>query len=206
MGSLRGWALDLGSGRSPVSEGGWLTLGDVGGYTFVNLDLHGRCSLRWDFNRTPYPFRDDTFGAVFARHTLEHVQLGRILEVMKEIHRVTRPGGHVYIRVPYWNSKAFAMDPTHQTRFTEDTFYYFAGKMGTEHYIPHLFDIVRMDHRFHPKLWWIPQRLKLQLMNLLSEVCTELWVILKVVKPSGLTSTSWPQGRPGGCLEQTLIP
>lgn len=173
------WALDIGSGRLPVGEGGWRTQGDMSGYTFVNLDLHGRATVRWDFNRVPYPFRDSSFDAVFARHTLEHVQLGRIVDVMKEIHRITKPGGLVYIRVPYWNSKAFAMDPTHQTRFTEDTFYYFAGRMGTDHYIPKMFDIVSIDHRFHDKLWWIPRFAKYRLMNLLSEVCTELWVVLR---------------------------
>lgn len=189
------WALDIGSGRLPVGEGGWRTKGDMARYTFVNLDLYGRATLRWDFNRVPYPFRDGSFDAVFARHTLEHVQLGRIVDVMKEIHRITKPGGLVYIRVPYWNSKAFAMDPTHQTRFTEDTFYYFTGQMRTDHYIPKLFDIVSIDHRFHDKLWWIPRFAKYRLMNLLSEVCTELWVVLRNVKET-------PHGKAAGALER----
>lgn len=176
------WALDIGSGHNPVVESGWWAKGDMGSYTFVNLDLYGKATVRWDFNRVPYPLPESSFDAVFARHTLEHVQLGRIVDVMKEIHRVTRPGGLVYIRVPYWNSKAFAMDPTHQTRFTEDTFYYFAGKMRTDHYIPRLFEIVSIDHRFHDKLWWIPRFAKHRLMNMLSEVCTELWVVLRNVK------------------------
>ncbi len=173
------WALDIGSGRLPVVESGWSTKGDMARYTFVSLDRYGRATLRWDFNRVPYPFRGGSFDAIFARHTLEHVQLGRIVDVMKEIHRIGKPGALVYIRVPYWNSKAFAMDPTHQTRFTEDTFYYFAGMMRTDHYIPKLFDIVSIDHRFHDKLWWIPRFAKYRLMNMLSEVCTELWVVLR---------------------------
>ncbi len=173
------WALDIGSGSLAVGDGGWWVQGDMARYTFVNLDLYGKATVRWDFNRVPYPFRDSSFDAVFARHTLEHIHLGRIVDIMKEIHRIAKPGGLIYIRVPYWNSKAFAMDPTHQTRFTEDTFYYFAGMMRTDHYIPKLFDIVSIDHRFHDKLWWIPRFAKYRLMNMLSEVCTELWVVLR---------------------------
>jgi predicted SAM-dependent methyltransferase len=149
---------------------------------FVHLDRYSDADIRGDFNRPPYPFRDSSFSAIFARHTLEHVKLGMIVDVMKEIHRIGGPGGLVYIRVPYWNSKAFAQDPTHQTRFTEDTFYHFCGMMGTQHYIPKLFDLVEVEHKFHPKLWFIPRFAKLKLMNLMSEVCTEMWVTLRVVK------------------------
>ncbi len=175
-------ALEIGSGMKPVSATGWDHPGDMAHLDFIHLDLYSSADVRWDFNRPPYPFKDDSFSAIFARHTLEHVKLGMIVDVMKEVHRIGRPGALVYVRVPYWNSKAFAQDPTHQTRFTEDTFYHFCGMMGTQHYIPKLFDLVEIEHKFHPKLRFIPRFAKLKLMNLMSEVCTEMWVTLRVVK------------------------
>src|SRR4029079_17910126 len=44
---------------------------------------------------------------------------------IEELHRITRAGGVVTVRVPYWNSQDWASDPTHRTRFNEYTFDFF---------------------------------------------------------------------------------
>ncbi len=46
-------------------------------------------------------FPDRTFGALYASHVLEHFDYKEeILEVLKEWHRVLRPGGKLYVSVP----------------------------------------------------------------------------------------------------------
>jgi ubiquinone/menaquinone biosynthesis C-methylase UbiE len=48
------------------------------------------------------PFGDDTFDCVTTYQTLEHVQ--NPLQVLKEMIRVTKPGGGIYIRCPDYRS------------------------------------------------------------------------------------------------------
>ncbi len=188
MGPLRGVAglgkpraLEIGAGLGTVEKIGWWKPGDMAQYAFTTFDLYAPADVKWDFNKLPYPFEDNSFDAVFARSVLEHVKLGLIIDVMKEIHRISKPGALVYALVPYWNSKGQAQDPTHETRFSEEIFYHFCGMRGY-YYIPKLFDLVQLEYRFHPKLWWWPKFAKVKLMNMWSEVCTELWVVLRVVK------------------------
>ncbi len=154
-------------------------------YKFTNMDLyHSKANEKWDFNDLPYRFSDDTFDAVFARHTLEHVRRDMFVNVMKEIHRVAKEGATVYIRVPYWNSESYAGDPTHWNMFCETTFRHFCygGSLSTEFYVPPLFEMVSIEHRFHPKLRLVPKKLLKELMHILSGICDEMWVVLKVVK------------------------
>jgi SAM-dependent methyltransferase len=178
-------ALDIGSGHRPVEKTGWWKEGDMNRYDFVNLDLHhSDASLRFDFNETPYPFKDDSFDAVFARHTLEHVRRDKLVDVIKEIHRVAKDGALVYVRVPYWNSESFAGDPTHYNPFSETTFKHFCygGFPDTDFYNQPLFEMLSITYKFHPKLSLIPKTVLRNLYHILSDVCNELWVILRVVK------------------------
>lgn len=178
-------ALDIGSGHNPVEQSGWATPGDTADFEFVKMDLfHEDVDCRHDFNETPYPFPDDHFDAIFARHSLEHVHRERLLEVIQEIHRIGRDGAEVYIRVPYWNSESFAGDPTHWNMFSETTFRHFCrgGSLNTEYYVPPLFEMVSIEFRFHPKFRFLPKRLLRELMHVLTGVCDELWVVLRVAK------------------------
>ncbi len=103
---------------------------------------------------------------------------------MREIHRISKDGALFYIRVPNWNSSAaMAADPTHWNQFNEATFQQFCQSPLAEQYsIPRLFEMVSIDHRFHPKLRLIPRGVLKELMHLLSGVCDELWVTLRSVK------------------------
>lgn len=178
-------ALDIGSGHKPVSKTGWWKEGDMAQYKFTNMDLyHEAAGKKWDFNEVPYPFRENHFDAVFARHTLEHVRREKLVDVMKEIHRVAKDKALVYIGVPYWNSEAFAGDPTHHNWFCETTFkhFCFGGSLDTEFYLPPLFEMVSLSYRFHPKFRFLPRKLLKELMHVLSGVCDEIWVTLRVVK------------------------
>jgi hypothetical protein len=88
---------------------------------------------RADLIIEPIPFGDDTFDFVSAYDFLEHVP--RILymperrhpfvELMNEIYRVLKMGGHFVSFTPaYPHGEAFR-DPTHVNIITEETFLYF---------------------------------------------------------------------------------
>jgi predicted SAM-dependent methyltransferase len=77
----------LGSGDRP--KGGW-----------VNVDLLGhRVDLAWNLNRA-LPFDDGSVEWIFQEHLLEHLTLERGLALLKDCHRMLKPGGVLRIGVP----------------------------------------------------------------------------------------------------------
>jgi SAM-dependent methyltransferase len=76
----------------------------------------------WDLDQFPYPFPDDTFDIVVCEHVIEHLQ--NVIGVMEELHRVSRPGGRVWVRVPHFSSLNFNTDPTHMHAFSSRSFNY----------------------------------------------------------------------------------
>lgn len=82
-----------------------------------------------DLNVFPYPFKDSCFEKIYMRHIVEHVD--NVLELMREAHRITKPGGIVEIDTPHFSSNNSYIDPTHKHHFSLLTFDFFCGK--TEH-------------------------------------------------------------------------
>jgi len=76
-----------------------------------------------DLNKFPWPFKDNTFGEIYMINILEH--LHDTIKVMEELHRITKNGGLIHIRVPYWNSYYSIRDPTHIKKFHKESFDYF---------------------------------------------------------------------------------
>ncbi|HUP27203.1 MAG TPA: methyltransferase domain-containing protein [Chloroflexia bacterium] len=90
----------------------------------VTLDINPRVEpdVVWDLNDFPYPFDDDTFDVVQCEHVLEHLR--DVVRVMEELHRILKPRGRVWVRVPYFSSLNFNTDPTHVHAFSARSFDY----------------------------------------------------------------------------------
>jgi SAM-dependent methyltransferase len=90
----------------------------------VTLDINPRCEpdVVWDLDVFPYPFPDSTFDAIMCAHVIEH--LDNVISVMEQLHRIAKPGGRVWIRVPHYTSLNFNTDPTHRHAFSSRSFDY----------------------------------------------------------------------------------
>jgi len=66
----------------------------------------------------PFPFKDDRFGSAFAHHVLEHVPLAGERSLLKEVHRVLRPGGFLFVVSPNRHVREAYVDPDHINLFT----------------------------------------------------------------------------------------
>ena len=69
----------------------------------INLDVSHATTTKLDVAADAHflPFADESLDAVYSNAVLEHVQ--RPWRVAEEIHRVLRPGGKVFINVPFLN-------------------------------------------------------------------------------------------------------
>jgi len=70
---------------------------------YINVDWQSivKPDVSHDLNVFPYPFKDGSADVVLASHVLEH--LDRPFEVMREIHRILKPGGKAIIKVPHFS-------------------------------------------------------------------------------------------------------
>jgi SAM-dependent methyltransferase len=100
----------------------------------VTLDINPRLNpdVVWDLNDFPYPFADGEFDLVLCEHVIEHLQ--NVIRVMEELHRVTRAGGRVIVRVPHFSSLNFNTDPTHVHAFSSRSFDYLCVGTPYERY------------------------------------------------------------------------
>lgn len=104
------------------------------------------------------PFLPDaSVDEVYSRHVLEHV--ANLPTLLRDIHRVLRPGGRHVCIVPHFSNPYYYSDPTHQRFFGLYTFDYFAppGATGMRRTVPGFyfdfhFRVVSRELRFR-SMW-----------------------------------------------------
>jgi SAM-dependent methyltransferase len=126
---------------------------------WVNLDvapLPG-VDVVHDLSSLPLPFEDASFDRIAAKDVLEHLDY---LPVLRDLHRILRPGGRLEVTSPHFTSPAVWVDPTHRTAFSIETFQFFAreGRHGSRsYYFDFAFDRVErariVFHRYRGQPW-----------------------------------------------------
>jgi SAM-dependent methyltransferase len=91
----------------------------------TTLDIYAGCAPDFvhDLNVVPYPLADNAYDLVVCLHVLEHVQ--NLVGATGELWRVLKPGGLLFVEVPYFASVHFFTDPTHVHAFTTRAFDYY---------------------------------------------------------------------------------
>jgi len=82
---------------------------------FVNIDLlKPHKGVQGDILNLP--FKDDLFEEVRAIHVLEHVLRSQQMPMLRELHRVTAPGGVFYCEVPDFLENMVGLVRAYRTR------------------------------------------------------------------------------------------
>ena len=67
---------------------------------WINLDIIGNKRVNVKGSALELPFRTGSIEEVHCVHVIEHLTRDKYPIVLKELHRVTKPGGFVYVEVP----------------------------------------------------------------------------------------------------------
>jgi SAM-dependent methyltransferase len=95
---------------------------------FINIDKNKEVKkdLELDLETAQLPFKNDSIEIIKASHVLEHIN--NYVNLIKEIYRVLKPNGVLYVRVPEKSCDAAYSDPTHVRYFVPASFYYLTEK------------------------------------------------------------------------------
>ena len=115
--------LNLGAGRNRLPG-------------YVTVDKAAACEPDQvaDLEQLPWCWQDGSVAEIRLTHALEHLgeKTEVFLGIMKELHRVLRPGGEVHIRVPHPRSDGFIGDPTHVRPITPAVLSLFSQRLNRE--------------------------------------------------------------------------
>jgi SAM-dependent methyltransferase len=94
---------------------------------FVNVDIAPLpgVDLVHDLSDLPLPFEDESVSEIVCRDVLEHLDY---VPVLRDLHRILRPAGTIWISVPHYSSRSAFSDPTHRAWFSSYTWRYFTGE------------------------------------------------------------------------------
>lgn len=111
---------------------------------YINCDILGnvKADMKFDLNKFPYPFKDNSVDEILIDNVLEH--LDSVITVMEEIHRIMKKNGTVEIYLPYAKSDAAITDPTHIHFFTEKSMNYFSEDFEYNYYSKAKFTILKV--------------------------------------------------------------
>jgi hypothetical protein len=100
---------------------------------FLNVDKSDLvpCDQTVDLNVFPWPWKDSEFQHIVAKDILEHLgeKPSDIINVIKEMYRVSENGAIWEIQAPHWNCETAKDDPTHVRAITIAMFNLFNKKL-----------------------------------------------------------------------------
>ena len=99
-----------------------------------------------DLDRVPYPFKSNSIDEIHMYHVLEH--LHDPIKKLEEIHRILKPGGILYMRVPHFSSMGAFTDITHVRPFGYYSFDCFIKDNYQHFYTDIEFEIVKKEIKY----------------------------------------------------------
>jgi len=97
--------LDVGCGPNKVPNA-----------TSIDIDENCHADVIHNLDIYPYPFEDNSFDQIFAKHIIEHLDDTR--KFIHELYRILKPGGSVFIETPHFSSRVAYSEPTHKLFFS----------------------------------------------------------------------------------------
>ena len=90
--------------------------------------------LVWDLNNFPYPWENNSVNRIYCHQVIEHFNCEIYFNILREIHRILKPGGIFSLRVPHAYCIGSIQDPTHKSFFTIRSIDYFSNTHPVSYY------------------------------------------------------------------------
>ncbi len=105
----------------------------------IDIDPNSSADIFHDLNVYPYPVESNSIDKIYAKHVIEHLDNTRLF--VKELHRILKPGGTVFIETPHFSCRVAYSEPEHKLFFS-----YF---MFTELLKGLTFKVLKQEITFH---------------------------------------------------------
>ena len=89
----------------------------------IDKNSESNADICYDLDQFPYPFKDNEFDTVICINAIEHLK--DVAGVMKELHRICRPGAQIFISTSHFSDAGSYIDPTHLHYLSARSFDYF---------------------------------------------------------------------------------
>lgn len=90
------------------------------GYTNVDIIKGEGVDMIHDLDKTPYPFKDNSADEIIANDIIEHLHYPE--GMVRECHRIAKPGAKVYIVTSHFASPCAWRDITHRQTYSYFSF------------------------------------------------------------------------------------
>jgi ubiquinone/menaquinone biosynthesis C-methylase UbiE len=151
------------------------------GYINVDIQKGKGIDKNFNFNKYPYPFKDDTFNEVLIDNVLEHLKNPQ--KILRELWRICKNSAEIEIIVPYYNSYYAWGDPTHINFFNELSI---KQTLGDVNYLHNLqkekFEIIKLESVPQRFLRFIPKSMLNILKRIFGNIIVEIRVKARVIK------------------------
>ena len=149
------------------------------GWDNVDVQVGEKLTKSFNFNKFPYPLKENSYNYIYSRNVLEHVEEPD--KVINELWRIS-VRGHIKIIVPHYTNKGAYSDLQHRHFFNEICFKILEDiKLGKRIDETPMFRIKKLNlvpsviGKFMPKK--LREKLALFINGLISEIEVELIVI-----------------------------
>jgi len=117
-------------------------------YGYINIDTRESVcpDMVADLSKE-FPFESDSIDEVRAFNFLEHIPLGKTIDVIEEIFRVLKPGGFFEHCTPSTDGRGAWMDPTHVSFWNINSWLYFCNLDWNIYNIKARFGIIKLEDR-----------------------------------------------------------
>ena len=96
------------------------------GWDNVDIQKSAKLTKSFDFDKFPYPLKDNTYDYIFMKMVIEHLTYPD--KTINELWRITKPGGIIRIETAHYTNKGAYNDLQHKTFLNELAFKNFAKK------------------------------------------------------------------------------
>lgn len=117
----------------------------LNGYTNVDSQKAEGIDNSFNFEKFPYPFKENTFDYVLADNVFEHFQKPE--KVIQELWRICKKNAIIHIKVPYWNNSVAYNDPDHKHYYNARSFEIICDiNSEYKHKVKRKFEIIKIVH------------------------------------------------------------